>query len=139
MWAIALTGTISALLALIQIGSYYAFNAIVSLTVSSYLSSYLIAILCMINKRISGEPIKFGPWRLGRWGLPLNILAAVYTTVTVVFSFFPVSVPVTAEGMNYSCVIFVGVILSGVVYYMVRGHKAYIGPSIERLGVDLDD
>ena len=51
MWTIALTGTIDALLGLIQIGSSVAFNAIVSLVVSGYLSSHLIPIILIIRKR----------------------------------------------------------------------------------------
>lgn len=137
MWAIALTGTISALLALIQIGSYVAFNAIVSLTVSAYFSSYLVAILCLINKKMSGEKIKLGPWNLGRWGLPINIFAAIYTSITVVFTFFPPAViGLNAEKMNYSCVIYGGVIILGTIYYAIRGHKSYIGPSTD---LDIDD
>lgn len=136
MYAIALTGVISTVLALIQIGSYVAFNAIVSLTVSSYLSSYLIAIVCLILKKTHGEKIKLGPWNLGNYGLGINIFAALYTVVTVVFSFFPPRLPVNAESMNYSCVIFGGVIILGTIYYVVRGHKHYVGPTTE---YDLDD
>ncbi len=131
MYAIALTGIISAVLALIQIGSYVAFNAIVSLTVSSYLTSYLIAIVCLIIRRMRGGKLKLGPWNLGRYGLAINLFAALYTVVTVVFSFFPPSLPATAKSMNYSCVIFGGVVLLGTVYYVLHGHKAYVGPSTE--------
>ena len=63
-----------------------AFNAIVSLVVSSYLSSYLLPIILMIRKRLRGESIPLGPWTLGRWGLPINIFAAVYTLITVYFT-----------------------------------------------------
>ncbi|KAK5111932.1 hypothetical protein LTR85_011679 [Meristemomyces frigidus] len=131
MYTIALTGVVSALLALINIGSSVAFNAIVSLVTASYLSSYLIPIVLMILKRLRKEPIRFGPWHHGSLGFPINIIAAIYTLITVVFSFFPPSLPVTAESMNYSCVVYGGVIILGVVYYVLRGHKNYIGPSTE--------
>ncbi len=108
-----------------------AFNAIVSLVVSAYLSSYFIPIVLMIRKRIKKEPIKLGPWNLGRYGLPINIVAAIYTLVTVVFTFFPPAVPVNAQTMNYSCAVYGGVVMLGLVYYGVWGRKKFVGPSTE--------
>lgn len=93
----------------------------------------------MILRRLRGGKINFGPWTLGRWGLPINIFAAVYTLVTVVFSFFPPSIadPITAANMNYSCLVYGGVILLGMVYYAIIGHRYYMGPSIEMSVADL--
>ena len=85
----------------------------------------------MIVKRFSGERINFGPWNLGRYGLAINIFAAIYTLVTVIFSFFPPSLPVDAVAMNYSCVVYGGVVILGLFYYAIRGHKKFVGPSIE--------
>lgn len=85
----------------------------------------------MIAKRFSGERINFGPWNLGRYGLAINIFAAVYTFVTVIFTFFPPTVPVDAVSMNYSCVVYGGVIILGLIYYAIGGHKKFVGPSIE--------
>lgn len=87
----------------------------------------------MIMKRIKNERVNFGPWTLGRWGLPINIFAAAYTLLTVVFTFFPPTVvpAVTAVTMNWSCLIYGGVIILGIVYYALMGHKQYIGPSTE--------
>ena len=85
----------------------------------------------MIIKRFSGERINFGPWNLGRYGLAINIFAAIYTLVTVIFTFFPPALPVDAVTMNYSCVVYGGVIILGLIYYAIRGHKKFVGPSIE--------
>ena len=87
----------------------------------------------MIVKRLRHEKIEFGPWSLGRWGLPINIFAAAYTLIAVVFTFFPPSVPVTKESMNYSCVVYGGVIIGGLVYYVTRARKIYVGPSMDVL------
>jgi len=101
--------------------------------VSSFLTSYSIPIVLMIVKRLRHEKIEFGPWALGRWGLPINVFAAGYILFTVVFTFFPPSVPVTKESMNYSCVVYGGVVVAGLVYYGFRARKTYIGPSLEGL------
>lgn len=162
LWAIGLTSIVNALLGLINIGSSTAFNAIISLVVGGYLSSYLVPIVLMIMKRIKGERIHFGPWTLGRAGLPINIFAACYTLVTVFFTFCksptfatsrviapqppehlltsplgPVSVPVNAVTMNWSCVVYGGTVILGIIYYVLRGHKKFVGPSTERLNFEI--
>ena len=93
----------------------------------------------MIIRRLRGGKINFGPWTLGKWGLPINCFAAVYTLVTVVFSFFPPSIadPITAQNMNYSCLVYGGVILLGIVYYVVIGRKFYVGPSVDLYITDM--
>lgn len=84
----------------------------------------------MIFKRLRKEPIAFGPWKLGRLGLPINIYAAAYTFITLIFSFFPPSVPVTAVTMNWSCVVYGGVVILGIIFYLSYGRKRYKGPEI---------
>jgi choline transport protein len=96
--------------------------------VSSYLSSYLVPIVLLISKRLKHEKISFGPWTLGRWGLPVNLFAAGYGLITVVFTFFPPSVPISAESMNYSSVVYVGVVILGLLYYVVKGREGYVAP-----------
>jgi choline transport protein len=85
----------------------------------------------MIYRRLKNEKIPFGPWSLGRWGLPVNLFAAAYGLVTVVFTFFPPSVPVEKESMNYSSVVYVGVVILGLTYYAVAGRKQYIAPVVQ--------
>ena len=85
----------------------------------------------MIRKRTSKESINFGPWHLGKWGMSINIFAAAYTFLTVIFTFFPPSVPVNAVTMNWSCVVYGGVVILGVIYYFAIGHRDYVGPSTE--------
>ncbi|KAF2770780.1 amino acid transporter [Teratosphaeria nubilosa] len=127
--AILLTGTTGLLLSLINIGSSIAFNAVISLTTASYLSSYIIVIVLMIHKRLTTpEKLVFGPWTLGRLGLPINIFAAGYSIMTVVFSFFPPQVPIKASSMNWSCAVYGGVLVLGVVYYVVKGHRQFESP-----------
>ena len=40
----------------------------------------------------------------------------------------PVSIPVTAAGMNYASVVFMGFAGISVVWYAVRGRKTFNGP-----------
>lgn len=94
--------------------------------------------MLMINRRITGEHINFGPWTLGKWGLPINIFAAVYTLITAVFNFFParIDLPVTPSNMNYSSLVYGGVVVLGLLYYAVVGHHYYVDPTLD---LQLDD
>lgn len=130
--SIGFSTVVVVLLGLINIGSTVAFAAIVSLTIAGLFSSYLIPITLLILKRLSGEYIHWGPWRLGHWGIWINLLSVCYLTISILFSFFPPMVPVTAVTMNWSVVVFVGTILVGLVYFVVHGRKVYHGPVVER-------
>lgn len=132
MFAIGITAVCNACLALINIGSTVAFNAIISVLAAGLFSSYLITIGLLIRKRLVGEPLHFGPWQLGKWGLPVNIIAWLYTLLVMVFSFFPPAIPVTAMTMNWSCVVFGGIVMFGLMYYAIIGRKQYKGPVIDR-------
>ncbi|KAL3444828.1 amino acid transporter [Aspergillus insuetus] len=117
-----------ALLGLINIGSTTAFNAIVSLSVVSLYISYLIPIILHLVRRVTGPQLHYGPFTLGRrLGPVLNILGVVYSTVIVVFLFFPPYQPVTPENMNYACVVFGAVLGCSGVVWVVRGRTVYEG------------
>ena len=123
---------VSAIIGLINIGSTVAFNAIVSLTIAGLFLSYLTAIVVMILKRVKRETIEFGSWSLGWMGLPINVAAACFLVISVVFSFFPPATPVTLVTMNWSCLMWGGSTLIGLVYYAVLGRKIYHGPVVEK-------
>lgn len=132
LYSIGLTALISCLLGLINIGSSVAFNAIISLVAAGFFSTYIITISLMIRKRLSGEPIEFGPWNMGKWGMAVNVYAVAYSIIVTVFSFFPPATPVTAVSMNWSCAVYGGVIIFGLVFWMVSGRKQWQGPLMDR-------
>lgn len=65
---------------------------------------------------------------MGKFAIPINIFAFAYVVTAAVASFFPVSLPVNAQDMNWSCVMFGGVFVIAVVDYSVRGRKHYVEP-----------
>ena len=76
--AVLVSLLVTSLLSLINIGSYVALNAILSLTAVSLLTSYIIVIGCLVLKRLRGQPLPARRWSLGRWGLPINIAALCF-------------------------------------------------------------
>ena len=93
---------ITSLLALINIGSTAAFNAIGSLAVSALLATYMISFTCLIIRRLSNEPLPPRSWSLGRAGIFINLGAVAYLFIVWVFVFFPTQTPVTLTTMNVS-------------------------------------
>lgn len=130
--AIVLCTIVPGLLALINIGSTVAFNALVSISEAGIFTSYLIPIVLIMIKKLRDEPIRYGPWSMGKWGLAVNIFSAVFLVISVFFSFFPPETPVTLETMNWSIAVFGGFVIIGLVWFGVYGRRSYNGPVVER-------
>jgi choline transport protein len=130
--SIGITGSITCLLSLINIGSATVFNAIVSLTVAGFFGSYIIPFSLFLYKRIRyPETVPPGPWSLGRWGVWVNGFALLWSILVLFFSFWPTSVPVTPVSMNWSVVLWSGVVLFALGFWAIHGRKVYRGPVVE--------
>lgn len=130
--SIGITGTISCLLSLINIGSVTVFNAIISLTIAGFFGSYLIPFTLLLYTRIKHpERLPFGPWRLGKYGPFINAFAIGWSVLVVFFSFWPTMVPVTPQNMNWSVVLYGAVVIFAGVFWALHGRKVYKGPVVE--------
>jgi amino acid transporter len=127
--AVLVSLAVTILLSLINIGSTVALFAIVSLTITSLMTSYMITIGCLIIKRLRGQPLPPHRWTLGRYGLVVNIGALVFLIPLFIFAMFPVTAEVTPMTMNWSSVMYSGVITLATAYYFLLGGKDnYIPP-----------
>ncbi|KAK3169735.1 hypothetical protein OEA41_009119 [Lepraria neglecta] len=115
-------------ISLINIGSAVALNAIISLTISALLASYIISISCFLSKRLRREPLPPAKFSLGRWGMTVNIVALIFLISFFIFCFFPIAKPVTAQTMNWNIAMFGGITIFATVYYIIIGHKQYRPP-----------
>jgi len=115
LWSCALSVAITMLLGLINIGSSTAFNAVISLTIGAYYSSYFMAIMLLIVRKLSGTAPQPGPWQMGKFtGILVNITALIYIVIVFIFSFFPITVPVTLNSINWAVVLYFGAVVIGV-------------------------
>ncbi|KAI9931981.1 hypothetical protein MW887_009482 [Aspergillus wentii] len=149
IYSVILTMTIACLLGLINIGSSVALNDILSMAVSGLYASYLTVASLLLYRRIKGDisiydtndtspmnvpgaRLVWGPFRVpGIWGILLNGYAVIYMIIVVFFSFWPTSMQVEVESMNYSVVGTVGTVILAVVYYFIRARRVYTGPVVE--------
>ena len=87
----------------------------------------------MLNKRLTtpSSDILWGPFKLGRAGVPVTILAIAYSLLGAFFSMWPTTVKPTIEGMNYCVLVFGGVLIFSLLFWVVYGRKHYTGPVLE--------
>jgi choline transport protein len=128
--AIILSLSITVVLSLINIGSTVAFNSVVSLLVGALFTSYFISIGCILLKRLRGEPLPPSRWSMGRFAIPMNLIALGYIGFAFVMSFFPPTKSVTAATMNWSVLVWGVVIILATISYLFHGAKSYKGPVV---------
>lgn len=84
--------------------------------------------MLLLRKRLLKESIRYGPWSLGRLGAFANVVGLLYAIIGFFFSFWPGSAKVTAESMNWACLVWGAAMLLCLFWYFVRAHKYYNGP-----------
>jgi amino acid transporter len=127
--ALCLVGFICSLLALVNIGSSVAFAALVSLPTTALYISYFIPILLLLLRKLAGKHPQYGPWKLGRWGIPINLVSLLYIVYVLIWIPFPPSRPVTAESMNYSGPLVLAVIGFALLDWFTTGRKRFQVPT----------
>ena len=81
-----------------------------------------------IRRFDTSNPIGFGPWKLRKIGLPVNILAIAFCIFLIIFLPFPAVLPVNGTNMNYASPVFIFVMLCAAVNYVLRARHRFVGP-----------
>lgn len=91
IYTICLSTMISLLLALTNISSSNGFNALTSLVVAGIYATFILSASVLLHKRLTTPQghIPYGPFTLGRFGVPIIVIAIVYSLVGVFFSLWP--------------------------------------------------
>ncbi|KAF2397171.1 amino acid transporter, partial [Trichodelitschia bisporula] len=117
------------LLAAIHSVSRAAFDAIVSLAVVALYSTYFLPTVLILYLRVRRPRVlRFGPFKLGRWGIAVNVVSIVYMAWATVLLLFPTVAPVTAANMNWAPVVYVVTVLGALMCWWRVGLKDYHGP-----------
>ncbi|KAL3472832.1 amino acid/polyamine transporter I, partial [Aspergillus californicus] len=103
--------TVSMLLGLLYVASDTAWNAIASCVVGAFQLTYIAPLLIQLlfhgrSRLPSGRYFNLDVPFLPGLGYVINALAVLWGLCIFVISLFPVYLPVTASGMNYSVVVF---------------------------------
>ncbi|KAH6695360.1 amino acid/polyamine transporter I [Plectosphaerella plurivora] len=128
VWAIILSTIVDCVLGCIYFGSSAAFNSFTGVATLCLLSSYCVPIL--ISTIRGRKFVKDSPYPLGRFGYAINITSIVFIIFASVIFCVPVSLPVSAETMNYASVVFAGFGTISAVWYFAYARKNFKGPPI---------
>lgn len=137
---------IVSLLALFTVGNTATatiFSAFTALSSLGLYSSYIIAISCILHARLTGRfgdhptaAVRYGAWRLPRKvGVPMNIVALIWTIYLTIWLPFPTTIPVTGTNMNYAGPVFVAVVAAAVSYWILWGRGKWEG--LNRKAIEL--
>ena len=87
----------------------------------------------MLNKRLRtpDSEIPWGPFRLGRFGVPVTIIAILYSLLGAFFSMWPTVKKPNIQEMNYCVLVYGGVMLFSMLFWLVYGRHHYTGPVVE--------
>ncbi|KAF2642471.1 amino acid transporter [Massarina eburnea CBS 473.64] len=116
--ALYVTTIMAGIFCAFRIGGAYAFENTISLYVLSILSTYMMAIGCLIYARCS--PSKTLPHRrftLGRYGFVINIFAFFYCFSLMLFACLPTKLPITARNSNWAPLVWVTIIIYSAVAF----------------------
>ncbi|MBV36906.1 MAG: hypothetical protein CMP47_15870 [Rickettsiales bacterium] len=127
--AACLSGVLVTLYGLIFIGSSAAFASMVGATIVFMTTSYVLpqGILAWRGRDKILPPRALN---LGKWGLPLNVLACVWVVFIDVIYCIPTAYPVTLENMNWISVVTVGLVSFLLIAWYVSHRHVFKGPNI---------
>lgn len=120
-----LVSLILALIALLNIGSDVAFSALVPLPTIAILLFYMISIALLLIRKLRNEHPPYGPFKLRKWGVPINLFALLFLTYIMVWIPFPTMLPVSSRTMNYSGPITIAIILLALADWFTTGKKRF--------------
>jgi choline transport protein len=118
-------------LQLINIGSTTALYAILSVSTIALYISYMLPILFLLIHRLRAKHIAYGPFKLGPFGILLNIFSLLYGIYILIWLPFPPFLPVTSTNMNYGGPVMGAVILFALVDGLVWSEKIQVPLGIE--------
>ncbi|KAI8145229.1 amino acid/polyamine transporter I [Fennellomyces sp. T-0311] len=101
-------------------------SAIMSTAVICINISYGLPYVCrLIWKR---HDMTKGPFSLGRWSIPINIIAVAWIAFFGVILCIPSVNPVSPETMNWSCLMIGAILIFSLTFWFLGGRKNYKGP-----------
>jgi choline transport protein len=105
---------------------------LISLPLISLYISYVIPIIFLLFRKLRGQHPVYGPFKLGRWGIPINIFSVLYVFYVLSFIPLPTIMPVTALNMNYAGPLVLAVIVLALGDWFISGRFRFQIPILKR-------
>ncbi|MCJ1282233.1 hypothetical protein MMC26_001556 [Xylographa opegraphella] len=122
--------TLGALLGLLMFASPVAIGAVFSIGAIAQYVAFTLPIALKLF--VVGDKFRPGPWHLGRFSKPVGIIACGYVVLMVPVLCFPAvkGADLNTLNMNYTCLIYGGVMSLALLWYAVDARKWFKGPKI---------
>jgi amino acid transporter len=133
-YAVALIAVLAFILALPAYSgnAFFVYAAVTSVATIGLYVAYIIPIYLRFR---AGGSFETGPWNLGRWAKPINIIAMLWVLFICVLFIMPVTdtaVPwkhgFDYKTANYAPLVFIVVIIAVAVWWMTSAKKWFKGP-----------
>ncbi|KAF2404832.1 amino acid transporter [Trichodelitschia bisporula] len=131
--ALGLVAVISFLISILYVISTTAFNAIISLQAMGLCVSYVPPIVFILVRKLRGDRPAYGPFKMGRYGVAVNIIAIVYLIFIIIWLPFPQFLPVTGSNFNYAGPLLGVVILGAIADWFISGRKRFQVPVVRKM------
>lgn len=122
--AIIVMHAVAALLLCTILPSPVAFTSLVSAAGVPTITAY--ALIAFGRCFITPHKFKHAAFSLGRWSRPMTFIALIWNLYLAAVLFSPLYFPVTAEGFNYSPVIFGAITVFGIISYFVTPEEKWL-------------
>ncbi|KAF1944086.1 amino acid transporter [Clathrospora elynae] len=121
---------IGVLCLLLIFGGSLAIGALFSIGAIAAFVAFTIPIF--IRVFFVGNRFRPGPWNLGRYSIPIGLLASAFVLLMVPILCFPsVTAPdLTVADMNWTCVVYGGPMFLVTIWWFVSAHKWFKGPKV---------
>ena len=105
-----------------------AYAAVTSIAVIGLYIAYVLPTFLRLRQ---GDSFDRGPWHLGRWSLPVGVIAVVWVAFITVLFMLPQVSPVTAATFNYTPVAVLVVLGFAWIWWLVSARTWFIGPKVQ--------
>jgi hypothetical protein len=82
-------------------------------------------------RRINGEALHAGPWKLGKWGPVFGWIAIAWVVIICIVLLLPQLSPVTTSTFNYAPIAVAVVLGFAGIWYGVSARKWFKGPKVQ--------
>ena len=87
-------------------------------------------------RKLQGRHPQYGPFKLGHWGIPINLVALLYILFVLSFLAIPPYKPVTKTNMNYAGPMVLAVILVALTDWFTSGRHRFQVPALRVLPLE---
>ncbi|MBC8093526.1 MAG: amino acid permease [Pseudonocardia sp.] len=144
-----LIGAVAVLILVINVGNPQIFTVITSIAIIMIYIAYLLVTVPMLFARLRGDwpgpnAGKDGYFSLGRWGLPVNVIAVLWGAGMALNLIWPRQEVYNATEpfhwyLQWGAVLFIGVIAAvGLAWYLLRG-RHHVGTLPEHMAKQMGD